>query len=622
MEAFITSFGDIPWQMWATLAVIGVTVVFYTLDRFSLELISAGVIVALLFLFLIAPLEENGVNLLTVETLLSGFASPALFAILGLLIVGQGMFQSGALEHPTEYLLRAYDKRPILITAAIFLFIMIISAFLNNTPVVVMFIPIMAALAQQSKTPVARFMMPLSYLSIFGGMTTIIGSSTNLLALQSYTATTGGEIGFFELTPIGVMLAGVGIIYMMTAGRWLMPIRENPNQAVMSERDGKHFIAQIEITRHHPLIGKGPVSGLFVDLPDITVRMVQRREKAILPPYDDFAFQPRDVVIVAATRSALTSLLKSNPEMLEGLMAETSIADEEDGTVQRSTQLTMVEAIVAPGSRYIGRSIAQIAFHGQTNCVILGIERRSRMIRTQMNTIRLEAGDVLLILGDINDIRNLRSDRDILLLEYSMQGLPDPRNARVAGMIFAAVVGATATGLVPIAISAIAGATAMVASGCLNVRQAARAIDRRIYLLIGASLAMGAALERTGGAAFIADVISSSAGQFGPVVVISAFFIMCAALTNVLSNNATAVLFTPIAVSAASQLGIDEHAMVLTVIFGSNCSFATPVAYQTNLLVMTPGHYKFRDFMVVGGPLIIVTWIAYTIIAAFYFNLV
>ncbi len=612
---------DAHWQMWATLAIIFVTIVFYTLDRFSLELVSAAALVALLALFLLAPMEDAGVNLLTTEDLLSGFASPALFAILGLLIIGQGMFQSGALEHPTNYLLRIYDKRPVTVTTSIFVFIMVISAFLNNTPVVVMFIPIMAALAQQGKIPVARYMMPLSYVSIFGGMTTLIGSSTNLLAAQSYRATTGGEIGFFELTPMGLILAGVGVLYMATAGRWLTPIRSNPNQTAISEREGKHFIAQIEITRGHPLIGKGPVSGLFVDLPDITVRMVQRRQKAILPPFDDFRFMSGDVVIVAATRSALTSLLKSNPAMLEGLMAETSIADEEDGSVQRSTQLTLVEAIVAPGSRLIGRSIAQIGFHAQTNCVIVGIERRSRMIRTQMNTIRLEAGDVLLILGDLNDIRNLRSDRDILLLEYSMQGLPDPRNAQIAALIFAGVIGVTATGLVPIAISAIAGATAMVATGCLNVRQAARAVDRRIYLLIGASLAMGAALERSGGAALIGEALADAAGPLGPVAVISALFIICAGLTNVLSNNATAVLFTPIAVSAARQLGIDEHILVLTVIFGSNCSFATPVAYQTNLLVMTPGHYKFRDFMVVGGPLIILLWVVYSVAAPFYFQL-
>ncbi len=609
------------WQMWATLAIIGVVVGFYVLDRFSLELVSAGAIVALLILFQAAPLEINGVNQLSAQALLAGFASPALFAILGLLIIGQGMFQSGALEHPTEYLLRAYDSRPLLITGAVFLFVMVVSAFLNNTPVVVMFIPIMAAIAQQSKIPVSRLMMPLSFLSIFGGMTTLIGSSTNLLAAESYRATTGGEIGFFELTPMGLILAGVGILYMATVGRWLMPLRQNPNQEIVTEREGKHFIAQIEINRGHPLIGKGPVAGLFVDLPDITVRMVQRRDKAILPPFDDFKFRSGDVVIVAATRSALTSLLKSNPEILDGLVSETNLGDDEDGTSQRSTQLTMVEAIVAPGSRLIGRSIAQIGFHYQTNCVILGIERRSRMIRTQMNTIRLEAGDVLLILGDLNDVRALRADRDILLLEWSMTGLPDPRNARIAALIFAGVVAATAFGVAPIAITAIAGATAMVATGCLNVRQAARAIDRRIYLLIGASLAMGAALERTGGAALIGDALATASADFGPVVLISAFFIICAALTNVLSNNATAVLFTPIAVSAAQQAGIDEHFLVLTVIFGSNCSFATPVAYQTNLLVMTPGHYKFRDFFTVGAPLIVLIWIVYTAIAPFYFNL-
>ena len=617
MEFFL---GD-HWQMWATLAIIGVTIIAYTLDRFPLELVSASAVVALLLLFLIAPMPDAPHGTLTMEDILAGFASPALFAILGLLVVGQGMFQSGALEHPTEYLLRVHEKRPITITVAIFAFVMVISAFLNNTPVVVMFIPILAALSQQGRIPVARFMMPLSYLSIFGGMTTIIGSSTNILAAQSYRATTGGEIGFFELTPMGLILASVGIIYMVIAGRWFIPIRSNPADSVNSDRDGKHFIAQIEITRGHPLIGKGPVSGLFVDLPNITVRMVQRRDRAILPPYDDFRFKAGDVVIVAATRSALTSLLKSNPDILEGLMAETSIADEEDGSVQRSTQLTMVEAIVAPGSRMIGRSIAQIAFHVQSNCVIVGIERRSRMIRAQMNTIRLEAGDVLLVLGDVNDIRNLRSNRDILMLEYSMEGLPDVRNARIASMIFAGVVGLTATGILPIAISAIAGATLMVATGCLNVRQAARAIDRRIYFLIGASLAMGIALERSGGALLIGQNLAEWTGVLGPGFVLSAFFLMCALMTNVLSNNATAVLFTPIAVSAARQLGIDEHILVLTVIFGSNCSFATPVAYQTNLLVMTPGHYKFRDFMVVGGPLILILWLVFSIIAPIYYGI-
>ncbi|MEL7486396.1 MAG: SLC13 family permease, partial [Pseudomonadota bacterium] len=369
----------------------------------------------------------------------------------------------------------------------------------------------------------------------------------------------------------------------------------------------------------HPLIGEAPIAGLFPQLPDITVRMVQRRDQAILPPFDNFKFRRGDVVIVAATRQTLTGLLKSSPEIVEGMLSETALDDEESAGAR--PQLTIVEAIVAPGSRLIGQTISQVGFHFRTNCVIIGIERRSRMIRTKMNSIRLEAGDVLLILGDMADVRNLRLDRDILLLERSMQGLPDPRNARVAALIFAGVVVATATGLAPIALTAITGAALMVATGCLNIRQAARAVDRRIYLLIGASLAMGAALQQTGGARLIGEYLALAAGEFGVVAIISMFFILCAAITNVLSNNATVVLFTPIAVSAANQAGIDPHVLVLTVIFAANCSFATPVAYQTNLLVMTPGHYSFRDFLIVGGPLILVIWIAYTLIAPIYFRI-
>ena len=609
-----------PWQMWGTLVVILATVIAYGSDRFALELVSAASLVALLILFTISPMSDaEGAVTLDYQTLLMGFASPALFAIIGLLIIGQGMFQSGALERPTERLLSAYDKRPIGTIAAVFVFVMFISAFLNNTPVVVMFIPIMAALASQSKIPASQLMMPLSYVSIFGGMTTVIGSSTNLLAVQSYmVASPGGTIDFFELTPMGLILASIGIVYLLTVGRRLLPAHQ-PAGSEEIEREGKQFIAQIELRRGNPLIGISPIAGLFPDLPDVTVRMVQRREQAILPPYDDLTLKNGDVVIIAATRTALRNLLKSKPELLDGMTAEITLEDEEAGARPRA-QLTIVEAIVAPGSRMIGRTIGQIGFHYQTNCVILGIERRSRMVRAQMNSLRLETGDVLLILGDINDIRALRADRDILILERSMEGLPDARNARITSAIFGGVVVATATGLTPIAVAAIAGAAITVASGCLNVRQAARAIDRRIYLLIGVSLAMGAALQHTGGAKLIGEGVAALSEGFGKTFLISAFFISCAVVTNVLSNNATAVLFTPIAVSAALSAGIDPHILVLTVIYGANCSFATPVAYQTNLLVFAPGHYKFRDFVNVGAPLIIVLWATYTIAAPLYFR--
>ena len=612
-----------PLQMWVAFAIILATVIAYAIDRISLDIVSALSLVALLVLFTIWPLPEdfNG-HVFGHEDLLSGFASSALFAIMGLLIIGQGLFQSGALEHPTERLLRLYDTRPLATTGAVFLVVMVISAFLNNTPVVVMFIPIVAAMTAQSKIPASRLMMPLSFLSIFGGMTTVIGSSTNMLAIQSYRDTVpGGDIGFFELTPIGLMLAGIGAIYMLTAGRFLLPAREDPRAKHKVPRVGKQFIAQIDVKRGSPLIGATPVAGLFTDLPNVTVRMIQRRDETILPPYDDVKLRIGDALIVAVTRSALTSILKAKPEILDDAAADIPL-EEEDGSTKPRAQLTLMEAVVAPGSRMIGRTIGQIGFHHQTRCVMIGIERRSRMMRAHINTMRLEAGDVLLILGDINDVRALRSERDILVLEGSIEGLPDPRNARIASAIFAGVILTTASGFAPIAVSAVAGAGLIVATGCLNVRQAARAIDRRIYLLIGASLAMGAALQQTGGAQLIGAGVAAAAGDASPVLLISGFFIACAAITNVLSNNATAVLFVPIAVNTALAAGIDPHVLVLTVIFGANCSFATPVAYQTNLLVLTPGNYSFRDFLKVGGPLIIVLWLGYTIIAPIYFRAV
>lgn len=607
-----------PWQTWATFGIIIITIVLYAIDRFPLELVAAGALASFLILFHLAPLYgADGQRLLGPQQLFAGFANPGLIAVLCLLIIGQGIFQSGAMETPTRLLVSAFDKRPRVVTVSVFLLAFSISGFLNDTPVVVMFIPLVAAMAANGRIAPSRLMMPLSFIALLGGMTTLIGSSTNILAADAYTRLTGDGFGFFELTPLALMLGGTGLLYLATAGQLLLPRRHDPD-ALRGERDSKQFLAQIDITPGHPLVGKSAISGLFPDLPDITVRMVQRRGQAVLPPYDEFSFRPHDVLIISATHSALARLLKSNPDMLQGLMSETTL--ELEPGVQRSTQLSMVEAVVAPGSRMIGRSIAQIGLHYQKNCVVLGIERRSRMIRSQMNSIRLEAGDVLLIVGATADVQGLRADRDLLILEWSITGLPAARHARAAALIFLCVVVAAATELAPIAVAAFLGAMTMVATGCLNIRQAARAIDRRIFMLIGSSIAMGAALTDTGGAGLIGSSVAMIADSFGPAALISAIFILSAATTNVLSNNATVVLFTPIAVSAAAVAGFDPKIAVLTVIYGANCPFATPIGYQTNLLVMTPGHYKFGDFIRVGGPLILLLWAVYSTVAPIYFR--
>ncbi|MEX0643928.1 MAG: SLC13 family permease, partial [Parvularculaceae bacterium] len=407
MEFLTTS----PWQMWVSLAIILITIVLYASDRFPIELVSAGSLAALLLLFHGAPLlDDAGEPVLTAASLFSGFASPALIAIMCLLIIGQGVFQSGAMEIPTSFLVRAFERHPVVVTGGIYILVFVVSAFLNDTPVVVMFLPLVAAIASHGRVSASRLMMPLSFIALLGGMTTLIGSSTNILAAGSFSSLTGKELQFFDPAPMALVLGGVGLLYLATAGRLLLPRREDPNQRG-GERENKQFIAQIDITPAHPLVGKSAVSGLFPDLPDVTVRMVQRRGESIMPPYDNFAFRPHDVLIIAATREALTKILKSTPEILEGLLAEAAF--DPDAAAPRSGQLTMVEAVVAPGSRMIGRSIAQVGFQYQTNCAIIGIERRSRMIRAHLNSIRLEAGDVLLIVGASQNVQRLRADRDL-----------------------------------------------------------------------------------------------------------------------------------------------------------------------------------------------------------------
>lgn len=611
-------------HMWCTFAIIGVAIVFYVSERVSMEITSVGLVLALLVLFHVLPLTgTDGREVLTTTGLLAGFASPALITILALLVIGQGLFQTGALEGPTRRLQyigrkRAHAMLPmVLITAGV------TSAFLNNTPVVVMFIPIVSAISHKLGVNPSKTLMPLSFISILGGMTTLIGSSTNVLVAglaEHYGSLT---IGFFDFVVPGLVLALLGGIYAV----FVMPRLLRPGAtmaAEMTDIGGRQFIAQITVTPGHPLEGETAVAGLFPALKDMTVRLVQRGEHPFLPPFEDLTLKPGDVVILAATRKALTDALVSRENLLTTDAPDadpSSDAAGEDVEPLKIGGLTLAEAVVAPGSRLIGRRVEESGLRMATGCIVLGIQRRTRMIRVRLSEIRLEAGDVILVLGTRSDIRALRLNHDVLLLEWSARELPDPTLATRAMAIFAATVLAAASGMVPIVIAALAGAFAMVPAGCLNLRQATRAFDRRIYLLIGASLAMAESLAATGGAHMIAMSVVNAVSGASTGVVLSALFLMIALLTNLLSNHATAALFAPIAIDTAQQLGADPAIFIFTVILAANCSFATPMAYQTNLLVMGSGHYRFGDFLKAGTPLIFLLWLAYSIFAPWYYGL-
>ncbi len=461
-------------------------------------------------------------------------------------------------------------------------------------------------------------MLPISYMALLGGITTLIGSSTNMLVSGAFERISGQGIGFFDFTVPALVLAGVGLLYVIFIVPRLLPDRTSlaGNLVGMS---GRHFIAQIDVKSDSPLVGETSVAGMFVNLPDITVQMIQRDDVVLLPLIDEVTLQAGDSVIIAATRKALTNLIANHPGIIQGVSALPD--DSSDDHVMPIGDRIMMEAIVAPASRIEGRTVGQIAFHARTGCIILGVQRRSKMIRTNFQKIRLEAGDGLLLLGKRDDIGRLRAEREVILVEGSSSEVPAVQRAGRALMIFAGVVFVSATDLVPIVISSLIGVTLMILTGCLNVHQAFRAIDRRIMMIVGAALAMGAALEATNGAAYLAELLVSNFHSDTAAVTLSAFFLLVAVATNILSNNACAVLFTPIAYGIALKIGCDPRIFAYAVIFASNCAFATPVGYQTNLLVMGPGHYRFSDYAKAGIPLMILIWLTFSFFAPWYYGL-
>ena len=598
-------------QMWLTFAVIAVTILSYSLEYLAIEITALGSLLALMMIFVGIPATDEANQLIALDELLSGFANPALLTVLALLIIGQALFQTDALDAPAQLITHLAKKHRYTAFIGVYVAASAISAFINNTPVVVMFLPIMTVVAANLRLSAAKVLMPLSFVSILGGMTTIIGSSTNLLVAEAARKTGALDLQFFDFTIIGLLVTSSGAFYAMFILPRILKKRETMTDQ-MSQTTGKQFIAQIPIAPGDRLVGHKAVAGMFPALKDMTVRLVQRGDTPYLPPFDNVTLQVGDTVVVAATRQALTSALKGGHNVA-------TESTEEDKSYQ--SDFTLAEVIVPPASRMTGQTIEQSGMRSKTNCMALGVQRRSRMPRMAMRDIRLEAGDVLLVGGPRDDVEALRINKDLLLIELSTSDVPQRRYAPRAFLIFLLTAIAAASGILPIATAALGGAFAMIVGKCLNLRQAIRALDSRIFMLVGASLASAVALQKTGGAQFIANsVVDAMQGQPAPVL-LSGLFLLIAILTNILSNNATAVLFAPIAIAIANQTGLPVEPFIICVIFAANCSFATPIGYQTNLLVMGPGHYRFADFFAGGVPLMLIIWLSFSLIAPWYYGL-
>jgi len=589
--------------IYLSLVIVLTSMVFYALDYLSIIVKSIVILTFLLIFFSLFPYPDaNGVNLLNPQAILKGFSNTSLITVLCLLILGQGVVQTRALDNILSNLMRIFPDRPHLIIILCLFLVLILSAFINNTPVVIIFIPILQGIIKNMNSSLGRFLMPLSYVAILGGMTTLIGSSTNLLVSDSLKTISNINLGFFDFTLAGSIIAFSGFLYVVIFSKFKLFLKDrSPTANELLDNRDNNFITQVVINENSSLIGKSTTDGQFPGLEKIKILMIQRGEHAEHGPFDGFLLEKGDILVVSISREQLTEILGKNIVSLEH-------AQKEDESVEDHL---ITEAMVTPSSSLVGNTIENVSFRYRYNCLVIGLQRKSKIITKKMGELPLEPGDTLLIQGNARVIRNLRTQSDLLPMEWATSEIQNKEIANKSLLIFLSVISLGALEILPLVVASLLGVVSILLFKVLSIRQVIRSIDNNLLLLIVTSLALGHVIQVTGAANFLSNLLLQILEGSSPMTVILCFYMFVSITTNFISNNACAVLFSPIAIDIADKLSVDPKTLAIALIFAVNTSFLTPLAYQTNLLVMGPGHYKFIDYVKFGLPLTALCWLIF-----------
>lgn len=581
------------------------SMIFYALDNLSIVFKSIIILTFLLIFFSIFPFkDDNGINLLNPQAILNGFSNISLITVLSLLILGQGVVQTRALDSMLSSLLRIFPNNPNLIIILCLLLVLVLSGFINNTPVVIIFIPILQGIIKNTNSSLGKFLMPLSYVAILGGMTTLIGSSTNLLVSDSLKNYSNISLGFFDFTLAGSIIALSGFIYVIIFSKFKLFLTDrSPSTNELLDNRENNFITQIIINENSKLIGKSTKDGKFPGLEKIKILMIQRGEHAEHGPFEGLILEKGDILVVSAGREQLTQILSEDIASIEHVQEENALGEDQ----------LIIEAMVTPSSSLVGNTIENVSFRYRYNCLVIGLQRKSKIITKKMGELPLEPGDTLLIQGSSEVVKNLRTQSDLLPMESATSEIQNKEIANKSLIVFLAVVTLGALEILPLVVASLLGVVSILFFKILNIRQVIRSIDNSLLLLIVTSLALGQVIQVTGTGNFISDFLLNILEGSSAMTIILCFYILVSITTNFISNNACAVLFAPIAIDIAEKLNVDPKTLAIALIFAVNTSFLTPLAYQTNLLVMGPGHYKFVDYIKFGLPLTILCWFIFFI---------
>ena len=547
----------------------------------------------------------------------AGFGNEALVAICALMMVGKALETTGALQPLATIVGRAWATRPVLALVTTLVAGAILSAFMNNTPIVVLLMPILVGASLRSKFPVSGVMMPMGLATIIGGMSTTIGTSTNLLVVGIAHDLGQHDFTMFEWVLPVAIVGGIGIAFLWLIAPRMLPDRTPP----MADTTPRIFSAQLHVKEGGFAAGKTLSEVLAKADGSLRIDKIQRSESLFLAKLPSVTIQPGDRLFVKDSPENLKHYEQLLGTTLFNLSDDEHPVDEDTPLEAKGQQLA--EVVITRGSPLHLRSLAAARFTSSYGLLPLALHRArapSSQVTGDLNMIRLRAGDVLLVQGTRESIAQLKDSGSMLVLDGTTD-LPQTHHAKRALSIMAFVVLAAALGVMPISVSAVVGLGLMIATGCLGWRDATTALSIPVVMIIVTALALGKALVGTGMADYIALTFVNAAAGLPAPVILSAFMLLMTVMTNIVSNNAAAAIGTPIAIGIAAQLGVSPEPFILATLFGANMSFATPYGYQTNLLVMTAGGYKFGDFLRVGIPLTIVMWIGFSIVLPMLYQL-
>lgn len=543
-------------------------------------------------LLLIGILDENDLGTV--------FSNSAPMTIGAMFILGEALTRTGVIDWIAgkfEIMAGKSMSRALVILAII---VMPLSAFMNNTPVVIVFLPVLLAFSRSTGLKASKLLIPLSFLSILGGTITLIGTSTNLLVSGLSKQQGQPAFGIFEISCLGVIYAVVGFIYLFFIGRYLLPSRDTVSSLLDAE-DTRKFASGVEVLSDSPLIGKRLIElPLFSDRKRTMVYEVVRHGRRIEDiPLDALTLMERDVLWFRGTSKELAEI--------QGASGLKMIYDKDD-LRSPNDEVKTVEAIIGPQSPLIGKSVKQLGIRRRYGVVVAAVHRKGLNLAEGFQDLKLAFGDTLLLEGPAHNILQLNQEGSFLSLNETFITPRLRSRMPLAIGILAGVVLAAAFNLIPIGVAAVIGAILVILTGCLDIRHAYKAVEWNVLFLIYGMLGLGLAIDKTGGAEWIAMGVVRVMEQFGPLAILASVYLLSSLLTEMVTNNAVAILLTPIVISIAASMEVDARPFLVAVMFGASASFLTPIGYQTNTYVYGAGGYKFGDFLKIGVPLNLILW--------------